>query len=136
MNTKIVINNQKPIVSQIVEHIRREIASGRIDVGHIVPTVRTLADENGIAPMTVSKAIKVLRAEGVLAIGAAKRIFVSAVDSSQAAKLTLIQDELRELVEAADQMGVSNDLLLRFCKDYLMGESSHEPSEKADSCKN
>lgn len=33
-------------------------------------------------------------------------------------------------------MGVSNDLLLRLCKDYLMGESSHEPSEKADSCNN
>ena len=55
-----------PIYRQIVEQVRRRIASGSLAAGEELPSVRALALEHAINPMTVSKAYSLLEAEGLL----------------------------------------------------------------------
>jgi DNA-binding LacI/PurR family transcriptional regulator len=43
------------------------ISTGGVDVGDLVPSVRELSREQGLAPKTVHRALKVLAAEGLLA---------------------------------------------------------------------
>jgi DNA-binding GntR family transcriptional regulator len=47
-------------------HLRRDIASGRYPVGEQLPSARELADRYGVAGMTVTNAIGVLRDEGLV----------------------------------------------------------------------
>ena len=56
-----------PIYRQLVDQTSQLVASGRLGVGDLLPSVRTVAAELGVNPMTVSKAYSLLEREGVLA---------------------------------------------------------------------
>ena len=56
-----------PIYRQIIDQARRLIAAGQWQPGDELPSVRSLALQHAINPMTVSKAYGLLEAEGLLA---------------------------------------------------------------------
>lgn len=56
----------EPIYRQLVEHVRRRVASGQIRAGDEIPSVRELAQLLAVHPMTISKAYSLLEAEGLL----------------------------------------------------------------------
>lgn len=56
----------EPIYRQLVEQVRRRIASGQLRAGDEIPSVRELAEALAVNPMTVSKAFGQLEAEGLL----------------------------------------------------------------------
>ena len=56
-----------PIYRQLVDQTSQLVASGRLGVGDLLPSVRTVAAELGVNPMTVSKAYSLLEREGVVA---------------------------------------------------------------------
>ena len=55
-----------PIYRQIFDQVRRHVASGRISAGDFLPSVRQVAVELEINPMTVSKAYSLLERDGVV----------------------------------------------------------------------
>ena len=55
-----------PIYQQIRNQVVLAIASGRLDPGDKLPTIRTLAEEAGINMMTASKAYQLLKQEGYI----------------------------------------------------------------------
>ena len=57
-----------PIYQQIRNQIVFGVATGLLKVGEQLPTVRQLAGEIGVNPMTVSKAYGLLKDEGVIVI--------------------------------------------------------------------
>ena len=56
----------EPIYRQLVEHVRRRVASGQIKAGDEIPSVRELAQHLAVHPKTISKAYSLLEAEGLL----------------------------------------------------------------------
>jgi GntR family transcriptional regulator len=56
----------RPAYLQVADHLRQAITSGAYGPGEKLPSGRTLAREYGIAPMTASSALKVLRDEGLI----------------------------------------------------------------------
>ena len=56
-----------PIYRQLVDQTSQLVASGRLGVGDLLPSVRSVAAELGVNPMTVSKAYSLLEREGVVA---------------------------------------------------------------------
>lgn len=55
-----------PLYRQLMDAVRAEIARGRPPAGELLPSVRAVAKELEINPMTVSKAYSALEAEGVI----------------------------------------------------------------------
>ncbi len=55
-----------PLYFQIMEEIKHLVASGQLNPGDKLPTVRQLAVELAINPNTVAKAYDELRREGIL----------------------------------------------------------------------
>jgi len=59
-------SSEVPLFKQLVEQLRGLMATGILQPGDDIPSVRALARHLGINPMTVSKAISQLTSEGWL----------------------------------------------------------------------
>src|SRR5947209_16804511 len=55
-----------PIYRQLMDQAKALVASGRLNTGDLLPSVRQVADALQVNPMTVSKAYSLLEREGVV----------------------------------------------------------------------
>ncbi len=60
------VKRADPPYLQIVEHLRRQIRTGKLHDGDLVPSTRQLAREWGVAINTATKALTMLRSEGFI----------------------------------------------------------------------
>ena len=56
----IKFNSGIPIYRQVVDQVVRQIDRGQLDLGERLPSVRQLAGDLGVNPMTVSRAYSML----------------------------------------------------------------------------
>ncbi len=68
MILKIDMSNDIPIYQQIRNQIVFGVAKGELKYGDSLPTVRQLAEDLGVNPMTVNKAYSMLKNEGTIII--------------------------------------------------------------------
>lgn len=59
-------DNERPIYIQLVEMLKTEIVSGRIQSGARLPSVRELASQVRVNPNTLQKALLQLESEGLI----------------------------------------------------------------------
>ncbi len=74
---QVATGDPRPINRQIVDAVRRQIASGELPVGAALPSVRGLAQQLTVNPNTVAKAYSELTAEGWLDARAGLGLFVA-----------------------------------------------------------
>src|ERR1700753_1626798 len=65
-NVRITAGSSTPIYQQIVTQVRHAIATGALETGELVPSVRALAEQLLINPNTVAKAYGDLSKDGLL----------------------------------------------------------------------
>jgi GntR family transcriptional regulator len=98
-----------PIYRQLSEQIRRMAASGQLQPGTELPSIRDLAIQHAINPMTVSKVYSLLEAEGVLERHRGKPMTIAKLARAQsplAKRLQQLEPHLDQLVLAARQLEV------------------------------
>lgn len=118
-------NAGEPIYRQLVEQIRRLIAGGQLQPGTEMPSVRELANNNAINPMTISKAYSLLEAEGLLERQRGKPMTVAKLSGQQEdeqSRIIRILPQIKLLVQAARQLQISDDQLLRAIAQQLATE--------------
>lgn len=113
-----ILNPQSgtPIYRQLAEQVRRMVASGQLAAGAELPSVRELALQHAVNPMTISKAYSLLETEGVLERQRGKPMTVAAQTRAQAPRahrLEQLEDELDQLVLAARQLEVTQEDLIK-----------------------
>lgn len=110
MIEKIRINpsSEVPLFRQLVLQIKALIADGSLAPGQALPSVRTLAKELGINPMTISKAISQLTEDGWLIYqrGQPSKV-ASNVTTTHEIQQQWLAPVLRELVQRAKQLQIS-----------------------------
>ncbi len=99
-----------PIYEQIIAGVESAVATGRLEPGERLPTVRQLADELGLAPGTVARAYSELERRGVIETAGARGTFVAA-RSRSAAPATELEGLLRPVAVAAFHLGATADQL-------------------------
>lgn len=112
----------EPIYRQLVEHVRRRIASGQISAGDEIPSVRELAQQLAVHPMTISKAYSLLEAEGLLERrrGLAMRVAPQHQRAQSAASRTaLLRPVLMRAAAEARQLQLPKPAALKLFKDIL-----------------
>lgn len=97
-----------PIYRQIVQQARFAIASGRIKPGDRLPSVRAIATQLGINPMTVSKAYSTLEQAGVVVRHPGIGMAVSEAGADPAGA---IDADVQALVQTAKHLGLSHQAL-------------------------
>lgn len=96
---RLYASDDRPLYRQIADHIRRQIASGRLEPGDALPTVRGLSEDLGCNPSTVSRAYTELTREGLIVGRRGGGTLVA--DPGQTPNPRLRQAQLVNLVERA-----------------------------------
>lgn len=112
MHFDIVPGSPVPIYRQIVEQLRRQVAGGQCRPGDELPSVRALAQQHAINPMTVSKAYSLLEAEGLLERRRGLGMVVAAAGASAASPAELLRPALQSAAQQARQLGLDADTAL------------------------
>jgi GntR family transcriptional regulator len=111
MSRKLHIDPQSatPIWSQIEDGLRHLVASGALDPGAVVPSVRDLARELRVNPATVSKAYQRLTDAGVLEVRRGDGTYVAAAppEMSRAVRSRALREGALRFASLAVTMGVT-----------------------------
>lgn len=119
-----ILNPQSgiPIYRQLIDQVRRMIAGGQLKAGDDLPSVRELALEHAVNPMTISKAYSMLEMEGLLVRQRGKPMQVAEQNiaaKTKESRLAHLQPQLEALVMAAKQLEISEDALIKELKKIL-----------------
>ncbi len=117
---QIATGDPRPINRQIVDGVRRLIASGELEVGAVLPSVRGLATQLAINPNTVAKAYGELTSEGWLDSRAGLGLFVAVP------RQRLSADERERRLDEAATRFVSDVIALDFPADALLERIARE----------
>ncbi|TKK84337.1 GntR family transcriptional regulator [Herbidospora galbida] len=106
---------------RIADSIRSEIAHGRYTVGEQLPVARELAEQYGVAMMTIGNALAVLRDEGLIETRQGTGSFVierpeatgarQAPAAQQSEEFAIISEQLREIREHMHKLSLRLDEL-------------------------
>lgn len=111
-----------PIYRQLAEQIRRMVAGGQLQAGDELPSVRELALEHAVNPMTISKAYSLLEVEGLLIRQRGKPMQIAPQKKSQLsqqARLQHLLPHLEQLVVVARQLEIADEQLLENLRKLL-----------------
>ena len=123
-----------PIYRQLSEQIRRMAASGQLPAGTELPSIRDLALEHAINPMTVSKVYSLLEAEGVLERNRGKPMTVARVARAQsplAKRVQQLEPQLEHVVLAARQLELGESTVVKVLHD-VWGETDERPVHRRE----
>lgn len=126
MNFDISPHSPTPIYRQIADQVRRMVASGQLAPGAILPSVRAVALQHAINPMTVSKAYSLLESAGMLVrlrgVGMAIADGGAAVPEQD--KAAMLRPALENAARMAHQLGLAPAAALELFQQCL-----DQPSE-------
>ena len=118
MFLKINFESEMPIYEQLKRQIVIGIASGELEPGEELPSVRQLGGDIGINLHTVNKAYNILKAEGYLIIDRRKGTLVKdplpVIEEDDIEKLNR---ELKYLVADSKNRGISKLDFAKYCED-------------------
>jgi GntR family transcriptional regulator len=115
-------HSSEPIYQQLIDQVRRMVAGGQLPPGTELPSVREMAREYTVHPMTISKAYSLLESEGVLERHRGKPMRVAALKKNQAslaARLKQIEPQLEALALSARQLELDSESVLAQLKKKL-----------------
>ncbi len=104
-----------PLYEQIAGRVRVAVASGDLDAGQSLPSVRSLAKELRVNPATVVQAYRDLAADGFVEMRRGQGTFVQEVpgfrrDEERAERA---RELVRQLLQDAARLGIGVDELAR-----------------------
>lgn len=111
-----------PIYRQLMEQVRRMVASNQLKPGDALPSVRELALLHAVNPMTISKAYSMLEAEGLLERQRGKAMTIAHqhhAKESKTARLQHLQPALDQLVMAARQLELGTEDVVKAVRQSM-----------------
>lgn len=125
------VGTSEPIYRQLMEQLRRQIAGGQLQAADALPSVREVAANLSVNPMTVSKAYSMLEAEGLLerrrGVGMVIAINAARIGNHQD-RLDLIKPALQRLAAEAHQLELEPTQVIALLSQ-LLSQLSSQPHD-------
>lgn len=102
----------RPIYTQIIDGYREQIATGVLQPGEKLPSVRELASNLAINPNTIQRAYRALEADGWIVTVPGKGCFVSGCEKATEQERARWYDAFDEAAAALLALGVSRESLI------------------------
>src|SRR5882672_5473279 len=109
----------KPVYLQLVDQVKAAAASGAVQPGDPLPSIRPLAEELRVNRNTIAKAYAELEHQGVIETVAGKGCFVRATGSpfKKDVRLKLVAQEIDQAVVQAHHLQIAKSEFLRLAGD-------------------
>ena len=109
----------KPVYLQLVDQVKSAAASGAVQPGEPLPSIRPLAEELRVNRNTVAKAYAELESQHVIETIAGKGCFVRASSSpfKKDVRLKLLAQEIDDAVVQAHHLQIARTEFLRLAED-------------------
>ena len=117
-------SSPEPIYRQIMEQLRRLIASDQLSAGEALPSVREVAGVHAINPMTVSRAYGLLELEGLLERQRGKGMVVAASRrqaQSDDRRFEQLEPWLQDIARKSRELGLPAPRVLQRLQALLGG---------------
>ena len=110
-----------PIFEQIVAQVIFNIASGGLEVGALIPSVRDLGMRLTVHPNTVAKAFQELDRLGILTArrGRGMEVTPDAVKACRSRRRNIVGKRIREALREAVSSGLSAEEVRRLVEDEI-----------------
>ena len=108
-----------PIYRQVMDQIRAQVAGGRLAGGEFLPSVRQVAEELQINPMTVSKAYSLLERDGVVELVRGQGMRVKEAATNGKVRREAILPLLRQVAATAKQLSLKPEQVIGQLKPLL-----------------
>ena len=119
----ILINHSSmvPIYEQVADQVKKNIISGELKEGKVLPSVRALSSQLRISALTVKKSYDRLEDEGFVVTVQGKGTYVSTGDLSFAeeARRRAVEDDFKKAVDKAIAAGMRPEEILEIVKIML-----------------
>jgi GntR family transcriptional regulator len=108
----------------VIDQIRRQVMAGQLREGEALPSVRDLAAQLRVNPMTVSKAYRLLEMEGLLERRRGIGLFVAGLRKDQASRTRteMLEEALTKAIVTAVQLDIpeeqAREMLTRLYHKY------------------
>jgi GntR family transcriptional regulator len=124
----------KPVYLQLVDQVKAAAASGAVQAGEPLPSIRPLAEELRVNRNTVAKAYTELESQRVIETVAGKGCFVRASNSpfKKDVRLKLLAEEVDDAVVQAHHLQIAKSEFLRLAEDRF-DLFQHKRDRAADS---
>jgi GntR family transcriptional regulator len=101
--------NRDPLYKQVTDQLRDAIAKGTLAPGAKLPSIRGMAEELALSPITIRRAYADLERGGYIVTRAGLGSFVAGIsrDRLREEKVREIRGEIGRIVKAAEAFGVS-----------------------------
>ena len=111
-----------PIYLQIMNDIKQQIVSGKLNPGDKLASVRDLAMQYGVNPNTMQKALSELEWEKLLyTMRTAGRYVTEDAALIGALREQLAQEHIAQLLNELQQLGYQNDEILSLLQRHMEG---------------
>ena len=114
-------SSNRPIYQQIIDHIKRDIALGRLKIGEKLPTVRHLASTLVINPNTIAKAYRQLEKDGIIITRPGAGAFIAELSTNLSLEVrsSILIEQIELLLVEAIHMNISSGQLNEWLKNAM-----------------
>ena len=122
-----LFESTKPIYLQIMDMIKKEIATGKLPPGGQMASVRELAMQYQVNPNTVQRALSELEREGLVKSDRTVGRFIN--DQSEmveSLKDQMIEDVIGEFIKKVKELNIGADQLCPLIERYLSREERND----------
>lgn len=121
-----------PIYEQIVAQLTYAIASGALEPGALIPSVRELSQQLLVNPNTVARAIQDLERRGVVTArrGLGMEVTAQAPAACQALRQELVRGRVREALREASSSALSAEEVRALVEEELARVNGRRSREK------
>lgn len=133
MQIQIEAKDGVPIYLQVMQQIKYLVASGRLQPGEELPSIRTLAEQLLVNPNTIARAYRELETAGVVEKRRTAGTYIAENGSPLAKKerLKLLNERIDRLLVEAFQMGFDLDDVLKLIEKSQLATNRQKQEERS-----
>lgn len=119
------LSSERPIYAQIMERITLDIVSGIYLPGARLPSVRDLAQDAGVNPNTMQKALSELERTGlVISQRTSGRFITEDLTMVEKTKQNLTSMQIREFLEKMEHIGFTKESIIQLIEQIETEEEA------------
>lgn len=119
------LSSERPIYAQIMERITLDIVSGIYLPGARLPSVRDLAQDAGVNPNTMQKALSELERTGlVISQRTSGRFITEDLTMVEKTKQNLASMQIREFLEKMEHIGFTKEAIIQLIEQIETDEEA------------